>query len=260
MASLKLRSRIGNKTQAEHISTISCDDLLKAIERKEKKQNQSFSNAADRTLHTIEACTKEIPHSREAAVSARNKIFALYDYFGCGTIFVTFSPSIGSTIRIQMFAKNTNIDLPTAHSCSDSQQTKADLEYHYNISSLFPGAGVLEFRHQYEIFISKLLKWDKKNCTSSGIGVYGKVEAFASAIEEQMNTLLHAHFNIFISGLGLLKKDLYSNDYQLQSNAKTEMKKYLSSIISTSFGKDLPTDHLKKIVLMRNVENQIFVK
>ena len=61
-----------------------------------------------------------------------------------------------------------------------------------------------------------------------------------------MNTLLHAHFNIFISGLGLLKKDLYSNDYQLQSNAKTEMKKYLSSIISTSFGKDLPTDHLKK--------------
>ena len=241
MASLKLKSNIGKLSQAERLSTVTCEELLQAVERKEKKQYSSTD--ADNTLNTIEACTKEIAHSREAAISARQNMFALHDYYGCGTIFVTFSPSVGSSIRVQMFAQNCNVVLPTANACVDIDKLKADIDYHLDLCSYFPGAGVLEFRHLYDIFISKLMKWDKKKQKADVCGVYGTVTAFASAIEDQMNMPLHAHFLIWISTLDKLKKDLYSSDFNVQSTAKSAMKSYISSIISTSFGRHLPTQH-----------------
>ena len=242
MASLKLRNKVGQLSQAEHLSTVTCEELLKAVENKEKREYSSFTNA-DKTLNTIEACTKEIAHSREAAIAARQNIYALIDYFGCGTIFVTFSPSVGSSIRVKMFVEHCDVDLPTANDCADIEKLKASIDYHLDLCNLFPGAGVLEFRHQYEIFISKLLKWDRKKQKADGPGVYGTVTAFASTIEDQSNMCLHAHFLIWISGLGKLKKDLYSSDVEVQRKAKNEMKRYVSSIITTSFGNNLPPQH-----------------
>ena len=80
MASLRLKSKVlgTNKTQAEQISTISCNDLLLAVERKAKNLRANTNNPADKTLQTIEASTKEIPHSREAAMKARKNILIFF--------------------------------------------------------------------------------------------------------------------------------------------------------------------------------------
>ena len=75
MASLKLKSL----SQAERLSTVTCAELLQAVERKEKKQYSSTD--ADNTLNTIEACTKKITHSQEAAILVKQNIFLHYIFF-----------------------------------------------------------------------------------------------------------------------------------------------------------------------------------
>ena len=242
-ACLKVRgkSKMNNNSRAEDFSTLSIDQLLTAIKNREGR-SEHFTEDQQVTdyLSTVEACTRAIPHSREAAINARNKMFAMYDYYGCGCIFVTFSPTAISSIRVRMFALNKPIDLYSSQDINNISKMKEELEFHMSIVDLYPGAGVLEFRYQYDTFIKHLIGWDcNKHCSTKFSSVYGQVLGFAAAIEDQMNMSLHAHLLIWIKHLSQLKHDIYSPDPIIRSTALLHLKEYVSKIIQTTFGDDL---------------------
>jgi hypothetical protein len=55
------------------------------------------------------------------------------------------------------------------------------------------GACSLEFQSFMQILTEHMLKWDTKTKTSTGKGILGAVQAFASADEEQGQKTLHRH-------------------------------------------------------------------
>ena len=52
----------------------------------------------------------------------------------------------------------------------------------------YPGACSLEFQSLMQILIETLFKWDVKNQTSKGVGIFGTVIAYAPADEEPRMT------------------------------------------------------------------------
>ena len=69
--------------------------------------------------------------------------------------------------------------------------------------------------------------WHKDSLTSK-VGIFGKIKAWASAIEEQGRTTLHGHTQLWVQNFYLLQQQLFSTDIK---NYK-ELKYFSSFLLS----------------------------
>ena len=86
-----------------------------------------------------------------------------------------------------------------------------DLKLRRSQWTQYPGACAMEYHSTMEIVMECLFGWDKKKQKGKP-GVFGTVEAFCEAIEEQGRGTLHGHFLIWIKNFGLLRTLLHSKN------------------------------------------------
>ena len=91
-----------------------------------------------------------------------------------------------------------------------------------------PGASAQHFQDVLDTFIADILGWDvDKRTAKEGGGVFGKVVAWATCVEEQARGSLHAHFIVWIEGMPATLKELVS---LLQSErGRKKVERYVST-------------------------------
>ena len=89
---------------ANRVSSLTVQEVMTAGLRRRHGVRANLRNTADGFLHAISTACAPIGHSNEAADKARKRYFALWEFFGPGSIFVTVSPCDERSFHLKLFA------------------------------------------------------------------------------------------------------------------------------------------------------------
>lgn len=159
------------------------------------------SDVGDAFLKSVSAMCQNLPHSNEAAANIRSDYYSLLIRFALPALFVTISPDDQRSVWIRVYLLKECQQFwdrePTVADVSDAdllcayKQRQADrIDY--------PGLCAEDFMAIIECFIRDVLRWDVDKCEPFGEGLFGFLEAYAMACEEQGRKSLHAHFLLWI--------------------------------------------------------------
>jgi SHAQKYF class myb-like DNA-binding protein len=87
------------RSLAEEISTMKEEDLVAALEEEEGHE----TGIAGRFLKAVSASCRSLGVTAEAAKTARRKNFALQDYFGAHSLFITVCPDDECSFRVRLY-------------------------------------------------------------------------------------------------------------------------------------------------------------
>ena len=87
-----------------------------------------------------------------------------------------------------------------------------------------------------------LVGWDPKTQTCES-GIFGEVEAYGLAVEEQARYTLHAHMILWIKNFSYIRRLLFSRDQGVRTAARKEYLSYIRRVLCASHGKDLVLEH-----------------
>ena len=93
----------------------------------------------------------------------------------------------------------------------------------------------MEYQNAMDIVLRCLLGWDSKK-QSGRCGIFGMVEAWIRADEEQGRLTLHGHWLIWIRGFNRLRSLMQDRDRETRKAATRKYIDYINSIMSTSLG------------------------
>ena len=159
-------------------------------------------------LKSVQATTRSMSHTEEAAKAARRRMLALAFHFGVPSLMFTISPSSLFSFRIKIMScwfpdKGSIPDIASDDNVLN--EFAIDLE---QLSLKYPGLAAIDFENILAITIHNLLKYGYAKP-----GLFGKILTYAFAVEEQNRGELHAHFLLWIkdflsvmNGLGDLTK------------------------------------------------------
>ena len=94
------RNNIGGESYGEKFSKISVESLTKAID----ENNPSTDPTTKQFFKSISTSCKAMGHTPEAAQFARRCCFAMQDYFGLNSVFITISPCDECSFRVRLYA------------------------------------------------------------------------------------------------------------------------------------------------------------
>mmetsp|Transcript_5574 Transcript_5574/g.8547 ORF Transcript_5574/g.8547 Transcript_5574/m.8547 type:complete len:222 (+) Transcript_5574:673-1338(+) len=153
-------------------------------------------------------------------------------------LFFTVSPDSSQSFQISVFAmQNTEKcydEINEMEFTDDELLLKLNLRNKNRIE--YPGICEQEYIRVIDHIIFCLFKWDMKEKKSLGIGLFGEVEAFCLANEEQGRKDLHGHFIIFIKGWNNTMKILQKKDQKQKSFVEAEQNTiaYFNNIASAN--------------------------
>ena len=101
----------------------------------------------------------------------------------------------------------------------------------------YPGACSLAYQHLIQIVIEVLLGWDPKTHTGTK-GVFGTLEAWTRADEEQGRKSLHSHWQLWIKGINGYRTHFYHKDDAVKSKARKIFLGYVDKVMTATYGDD----------------------
>ena len=152
-------------------------------------------------------------------MAARMKLFALWHLFGCPAIFFTITPCDESSFRVRLYATCSKHRIPTVEDFLDEENCLMDLALRRKVRLSNPGACALEYESVMQVVIEVLIGWDK-NRGQSRNGIFGEVQAWSNACEEQSRFTLHGHMWIWIKNLNKLHELLFHEKEDIISGEK----------------------------------------
>eukprot|EP00986_Skeletonema_menzelii_P016993 scaffold16882_cov138-Skeletonema_menzelii.AAC.1 len=234
-AKITCRPRLDENVTAvgDEIGKMSIEEIQAATE--EEQRNGSMSGLRGRAkmfLKAVRASCRQLGMSEEAAKSARRKCFALQDFFGMHSLFVTITIDDECSFRVRLYpyvdANGDGTPLPPIDS-SDAE-CLADLTLRRRIRKQYPGACSLEFQSSMQIALETLLGWNPGRQKGKR-GLFGIVEAFCRADEEQGRGSLHAHWLVWIKNFGHLRRLLFASDKDTKERARASYIAYVNKVM-----------------------------
>jgi hypothetical protein len=246
---IKCKSNFRGKSLTEKISQMSVQDVKEASvtlsnnQQHSNQESEESNSFAGSFLKSITTMCRVMGHTKEAAVEARKKVYAMTDRFGPHSIFFTITPDDECTFRVRMYAaQGESIKIPEAN-CEESECI-ADFEIRAKDRIKYPGACSIYYQHVMQ-HVYRLLGWDPKSQQSTGNGIFGEIEAIFHADEEQGRNTLHAHFLIWIKNFSKIRDALFHSDPIQQEAARNDIKKYVDYVFCSDYGysPSLPVIH-----------------
>jgi hypothetical protein len=241
-------SKNGN-TIADQLATLTVDELENAIKEMRSippRDMESPQTSDDLSPHVkdlmkcIKTSCTPIGYTNEAAADARNKMFALWMTFGPPSLFFTFSPCDECSFKMHLYALGSSLELPSIRNPVEILSYNLSLRKALRVK--YPGACAREFDSLLRIVLSDLIGWEGQEFKKEGI--FGKVLAHATGVEEQGRTTLHGHIILWVLGYYLLQQQLFSNDQAIRNSAKGLLEKYLNKVLSSTF--DITLDEVNR--------------
>lgn len=173
--------------------TVSREELQAATKYHEAKHNamragkplparpNGLSASAEQMLRSLTRSTRLIPGTTEHALNRRNQFWALNVFMGCFSHWNTTSQSDAADDAI------TDVSVgKTNHDRSPEMILK--------INAADPGACVMYYSELVDVYIHRILGWDKStHAAVLGGGVFGELAGFAGSSEDQTRKSLHFH-------------------------------------------------------------------
>jgi hypothetical protein len=90
---------------ADIIGAMSIEDIKNAMEEEEESSSGTRvqDSTASKLLKAVSASCKELGHTKEAAQQARRRCFALQEYFGMHSLFVTITIDDECSFRVRLY-------------------------------------------------------------------------------------------------------------------------------------------------------------
>ena len=211
------------------------DELQKAIDR--YLHNKTGDEKSDEFLTTLRAVTGGMSNSRNSNLGARQKMFSMITHFGLPCVIFTITPEDSMNCRIMTMAGGTKgySKPPKLNNCTNKElldMVKESGEQRIQ----YPGFCALDFENIIKITIEDIIGWDtKKNKNNEEKGLFGNVQGWFYAVEEQGRSTLHAHFLLFIDGWQNMLEGLRNNDITEKEKWKDGMLKYGNQIMTANF-------------------------
>lgn len=109
----------------------------------------------------------------------------------------------------------------------------ADLTLRKRVRRKYPGACSLEFQSAMQIALECLFGWDPVRQKGKR-GIFGKMEAYCRADEEQGRLTLHAHWLVWIKNFGHLRRLMFAEDAQTRTLARASYIAYINKVMSAA--------------------------
>ena len=196
------------------------DNESMAAAMEEDTHSMPEDSPAAMFLRKLRAVTGSVATSVQASKLARKNMLSMIVRYGSPAVFFTLSPNDLFNFRIlTMASKN--------HGCKDPPSSRARTSSLKQFATkcaetrtACPSICALDFENVIQTTIKHLLGWDithRKNMPNAGL--FGDLDGYTFATEEQGRKTLHAHFLIWLKdwsnvldGLGEIPvRDFYSN-------------------------------------------------
>ena len=233
---------------ANQYGSMTANDLRVAIQAARKKHgSQHSTKASNRFLKSISASCAALPHSNESAKNARRVYFSFLIHCGLPAIFLTVTPDDGRDFRIVLHAnakKVFSFGENDIASVTDNE-TLADFKLRQRVRESHPGLCAEEHQRIVHLVIKHLFAWDEEKQCSVGKGIFGELEAWCLATEEQGRKTLHGHFLLFIKNWNEVSSELQNFKHGVSfSQAKKQIKTFFNNVCSaqlfSEFGPSKP--------------------
>ena len=210
-------SRSEQITMGEKYGHMTSRQLNNAIDAVRRNNSLQFSSAPEHHyLRSISACCKQLPHSNEASRDNRNIYFSYLMQFGLPAIFLTITPDDSRAFRIIVYALlpdskglngllDGNVDVGKL----SDDQILADFKICQETRIKYPGLCAEEYSRIIDLVVKHVFGWDPKMEKSTKVGLFGKVEAWCLATEEQGRKTLHGHVLLFIENWNKILRVLH---------------------------------------------------
>ena len=185
----------------EKFGAMKSPEFEKAIQDNRNQSTSRFSTKpANSFLASITASCKALAHTNEASMEARKVYFSYLTRFGLPCVFLTVTPDDNRNYRIALFnMEHTEYKFGVLNP-NDVTEEKLllDFEFRRKIRTDLPGLCAEEYRRIMNIVVEKIFQWDTKEQRSKGIGLFGELQAWTIATEEQGRKTLHGHMLLFV--------------------------------------------------------------
>ena len=207
---------------------LSEEDLNQAI-RDHCNGTPSTNGPGKAFMSSLKAVKKNMAHTNQAAQANQAKFISLSHHFGCAKAMLTVSFDDGLDIRIAALSGKENIESWLDNMDGISQEDQSIQMSELNAIRLkYPGLCALNFEWLLKAVLNHIVgDNDLKE------GIFGTLEAYGAAVEEQGRKTLHAHILIYCKGWNSLLQALNSNSKMRKHAAEAEIKKFVDTVIST---------------------------
>jgi hypothetical protein len=232
----QVKAKNVNDVFVNNVATLNPNKLLQAVENVINGVHNISSTSAD-LISSLKTVCRALPHTNEAARDARSKIYSMSLRFGQPAIFFTISPDDLNNLRIQIYGGNEWDAVPTVDEINNltESELKERFKKRTEFRIAYPGYCCYDFEIILEIIERRLLGWDSKNvCAYEDGGVFGMVDAFVAAVEEQGRKTLHAHYAIYLTEWNNVLEELFNANEDLRESIENEIAAYFDSIGSTA--------------------------
>ncbi|KAG7352449.1 hypothetical protein IV203_008497 [Nitzschia inconspicua] len=136
-------------------------------------------------------------------------MFAMTASFGLPCVLFTITPEDAVNFRIRVMAKGeAGSQIPPSVGSEEGFHRDYVMESE-KIRIENPGLRAIDFENVIGIVVEEILGWDRKNnCNKVGYGLFGDLDAWSFAVEEQGRKTLHAHFLLWVKGYNELIEGL----------------------------------------------------
>jgi len=210
-------------------------DVTTACRERAAGNRQAGTKSSKKLLSAVDACSRALPHTNEAARSARCRAEAMQHYYGIGGIWATVTFDDDNCWLVQVYTGERIDDDTAVDELHDStlkdRTTKRKL-----LRLKYPGVAGLTFEMLLHVVAEEVFGWNlRTNKAMEKPGFFGECYALAIAIEEQGRKTLHAHITAWIRRLSSLRRTMFfAEREETREAAKQKLLAYHDRVSSTS--------------------------
>ena len=205
------------------------DELNVAVARKLKNLPQ-IKSPGESFLQTLRTVKRNLAHTNEAARAARNRFLTMTHYYGCPKLLFTISFDDALDIRILALSGKTDcLDWLNTLAGQSPSEVASALEETNAIRMKYPGLCALTFEMLFGIILDKVVGANEKK-----VGVFGELDAYAAAVEEQGRKTLHAHIIVYIDGWNGVLHMLQSEQKRTRKDGEKLVVQFMDNALSTA--------------------------
>lgn len=183
----------------------------------------SGGGRAGQFLSAIDAVSKAVSHTNEAARRARQDGEAHQHHSGLPHVFLTTTPDDDNSILVQLYANSVIDDDAPVNGLTDEElRQRAKLRTELRIKH--PGICAFFYELMLDIILEEVIGWDLENVVPKPDGgLLGIPEAFTASTEEQGRTTLHTHWQVWIRGFQERRNKLCSTNSRERHAAEKDI-------------------------------------
>lgn len=248
-ARLLKRSRLqvkGKKTAKDIAEGLNYEDLHETIRQRNQGNHYGGTRVSRKLLDSVQACTRALPHTNEAAKIARSTSETMQHYMGSGSIFLTVTFDDDQSLLMQVLSGVEVDDDEDIDSMADKELRSRRRQRH-QIRLKYPGVAALHFEMLLKIMVEEVIGWDMdENKPTGKIGFFGVPEGLCAAMEEQGRKTLHGHMTIWIKGYKELQRAMFFSSGREKEEAEWTIQEYYDRISSTELFSSAHQNSLKR--------------